>query len=282
MELVPIVSFPKSGNTWLRFMLAHLVRSDKSRPVTYHNINALSPTSHIFTTTEIAKNLVPGAPVFIKEHANYYEMEKYPWERAIYVYRDGLDVLYSYWKFIDAQAPGLYKNINRFVEGYWIHCGHWGDHIMSWRKGGKSHQKVLFLKYEELLDDPISAMRNCIDFLEINASNELVEEAVKENTASRMKKLNDSASFMNAQNENFNFVRNARKGDGSRLPSDVKQKFLEYWSNDYCMLSEGYIETGDDIRNNISTQKSVNIITKMRVRLRRYFYGVKRKFIQKF
>ena len=81
-----IVSYPKSGNTWTRFLIANLVYPET--PADFSNINRLTPDPEALSKREMAK--MPR-PRIIKSH-QYFDPR---YKRVIYVVRDPRDVALS-------------------------------------------------------------------------------------------------------------------------------------------------------------------------------------------
>src|ERR1035438_4061948 len=85
-----ILSFPKSGNTWTRFLIANLIYPET--PADFSNINRLIPDPEAMSKRDLAK--MPR-PRIIKSH-QYFD-PRYP--RIIFIVRDPRDVLLSTYHF---------------------------------------------------------------------------------------------------------------------------------------------------------------------------------------
>ena len=83
-----LVSYPKSGNTWLRFLLAYCLFDIEPGRVNFHNIENFIPDMYVNWPN---RNL--ARPRIIKSHEKF--TKNYP--RVIYLYRDGRDVMVSYY-----------------------------------------------------------------------------------------------------------------------------------------------------------------------------------------
>src|SRR5580704_4157963 len=108
-----ILSFPKSGNTWTRFLIANLVYPET--PVDFSNINRLTPDPEALSKRGMAR--MPR-PRIIKSH-QYFDPR---YKRVIYVVRDPRDVALSQFHFHrkrglieDGYPPE--KFVARFVAG---------------------------------------------------------------------------------------------------------------------------------------------------------------------
>src|SRR6266571_7009288 len=85
-----IVSYPKSGNTWTRFLIANLIYREKHPD--FSNINELIPDPEV-----LAKRILDRLPRprYIKSH-QYFD-PRYP--KVLYIVRDPRDVALSYYQF---------------------------------------------------------------------------------------------------------------------------------------------------------------------------------------
>lgn len=241
-ELIPIVSYPKSGNTWLRFLVANLYKKEDDQKIDFKNINKYSCTSF----KEISKIdftlLKTNSPLFIKQHASLNEITSTNYLKVLYIYRNGFDVIKSYKHFTDAQQPGLYKNFKIFVKNYWGYCGHWGDHIESWMVTAPQELKVLPIKYERLQEDTAGVVDEVVKFIGISLSEERINDAIKSSSKENMKSLGGSKDFMKAKKDDFHFVRKAKVGDHNKLDNKIKEIFLSHNANYEIMKKLKYID----------------------------------------
>src|SRR3990172_4678770 len=113
-----LVSYPKSGNTWMRYLLAYAIWPDIGE------VDLVEMASYIpsFDIEHDAKVMLdPDAPCnklkhrIIKEHFRYNDAAKKYAKRAIYIARDGRDAMVSYWHFINQQR-GTSIPFTRFIE----------------------------------------------------------------------------------------------------------------------------------------------------------------------
>src|SRR3981189_2900810 len=125
-----IVSYPRSGNTWTRFLVANLVHPEQS--VTFVNIERLIPDCEAMSSRYVKR--VPR-PRIIKSH-EYFDPR---YKKVIYIVRDPRDVALSYYDFsrkyrhIEDSYP-LEQYIGDFVTGRLISAGWgtWGANVASW------------------------------------------------------------------------------------------------------------------------------------------------------
>ncbi len=181
-----VVSYPRSGNTWTRFVIANLI--SPAEPVTFANIERIIPDAEAHSSRYM--KAVPR-PRMIKSHQYFHHRYK----RVIYIVRDPRDVALSYYNFqrkyrqIHDTYP-LERYVSDFVNGRIdsIDWGTWGENVGSWlccdgREG------FLLLRYEDMISNPMAAVSRIAEFLQIKASAELLSNAVERSSASRMREL---------------------------------------------------------------------------------------------
>jgi Sulfotransferase domain len=85
-----LVSYPRSGNTWTRFLIANLLHPNKS--VSFANIEHLIPDCEAMSSRYL-KRL--SSPRVIKSH-EYFD---HRYKKVVYIVRDPRDVVLSYHSF---------------------------------------------------------------------------------------------------------------------------------------------------------------------------------------
>ncbi|MGZ3933314.1 MAG: sulfotransferase domain-containing protein, partial [Bacteroidia bacterium] len=141
-----IASYPKSGNTWLRFIVAYL-KQGLEREIGMNELEHIVPD--VYISKDII-NAMSGGRI-IKTHDPLFSY----FPKMIYIYRDYRDVLVSYYHYRTGvkEFTGTFSEFLRseFIEG---HFGSWPDHIeKAFAEKAKRPDDVLILKYEEQLAD---------------------------------------------------------------------------------------------------------------------------------
>jgi hypothetical protein len=180
-----LVSYPKSGNTWVRFLVANLVHS--TRPITLveadHLIPAVDGKSRRFFQQ------LPR-PRIIKSHYPFDSRYK----RVIYVVRDPKDVAVSQYhyqikrKVLDEGHP-VDEFVSRFVAGEVCPYGSWGENVGSWLAARRRSADFLLVRYEDMLANPVSEATRIVGFLGIDSDPALLEQAIERSSAPRMRNL---------------------------------------------------------------------------------------------
>jgi len=207
-----IVSYPKSGNTWLRFLIGNLIYSETE--VTFSNIEKKVPDIYYLTRRNARK--IPK-PRYLKSH-EYYDPR---YKKVIYIVRDPRDVAVSYYNFcIKFGYFDETHSIDEFVLDYCdgrIGDGcSWQQHVGSWLGAMRNDRRFLFIKYEDLLIDTQHCLENIACFLEKPVNDEQLSRVVMSSTAKRMRELEEQQSDVWAPTKhsrrNKVFIRKARSG----------------------------------------------------------------------
>src|SRR5438552_4265250 len=154
-----IVSYPRSGNTWVRFLIANLLAPDEK--ITFRNIENYVPSIYKSADTLDTRE----GRRYIKSHNPCYEL--YP--KLIYVYRDGRDALVSYYYYATGKKvfAGTFEQFvfSPFVEQFTS----WREHVTGALDFAARHpDRILMLRYEEMLHDPLPALTSIPTFLDLN------------------------------------------------------------------------------------------------------------------
>src|SRR5439155_2477136 len=184
-----IVSYPKSGNTWTRFLLGNLIYQDE--PITFANIERRLPSIYLFSNRQLSR-----LPRIFKSHDCFDPRYK----NVIYIVRDPRDVTVSAYHYsikvrILAEGCPMEDFVPKFMSGTFgsglladPRWGSWYDNVASWLTM-QHNRKFLLLRYEDLLQDTEQELRKVATFLNIAANPERLRCAVELSSAERLREL---------------------------------------------------------------------------------------------
>jgi hypothetical protein len=208
-----LVSYPRSGNTWTRFLIANLLFVD--REVSFLNIDYLIPD--VFNVNRRALAKIPR-PRLIKSH-EYFDPR---YKKVIYIVRDPRDVVISYYYFYLKQGfiqdgYPLDKFIRRFVEGdVDPEFATWGENVMSWLATRSQKPGFLLLRYEDMKANPAQELARVGVFLRSQYDLAILERAVQMSSPERMRELEkrdeDRWSATRNRRKDVRFIRTAVAG----------------------------------------------------------------------
>ncbi len=236
-----LVSYPRSGNTWTRFLVANLVFPD--RDVTFANIETLIPDTSSQSSRALKRT---PRPRFIKTH-EYFD-HRYP--RTIYIVRDPRDVALSYYDFqrkyrqVEDGYP-LERYVDDFVSGRLVSApwGTWAENVGSWIHTRRGHPGFLVLRYEDMLADTLGQLARVSGFLRLPADAQRLQRAVELSSADRMRKLEqqqqDQWVATRNRRKDIPFVRSASAGGWKQsLPAACVAQIESAWGE--LMKDIGY------------------------------------------
>ncbi|RMF32480.1 MAG: sulfotransferase domain-containing protein [Chloroflexi bacterium] len=158
-----IVTYPRSGTTWLQMILYQMTTDGE---MNFTHISEVVPWFEQSTLHRRNIEALPSPRAF-KTHLHYngiFSIPKAPC-RYIYMVRNGKDVLVSYYHFYKSHLgyKGTFPEFfERFMRGK-VQYGSWFKHVAQWRANPR-RLNVLYLRYEDLLRDPEGGMREIADF----------------------------------------------------------------------------------------------------------------------
>ena len=211
-----IVSFPKSGTSWLQMVLYQLTTDGN-----LDNITHLMDEIPFLEVQHDPTNLIPAK--FIKTHLPH----RFFWMirkkgKFIYIMRDGLDVAISYYHHY-CNYVNYTDSFDRFYKDYFLnlkaHDGSWFKHVSYWHKE-KDNPNVLFIKYEDMKKDLESVIREIIRFCEFDVKEEDMPRILERCGFEYMKQYEEKIDFayqFNSQllrqiKEKGNFLRKGKSG----------------------------------------------------------------------
>jgi hypothetical protein len=225
-----LVSYPKSGNTWVRFLLANLIYPNET--VGFANINRLLPAPGVLTK-RFMKSL--PRPRILKSHEPF----DVRFRKVIYLVRDPRDVAVSEYHFdrkkrYIAEGMTLEQFIEPFLAGETSSYGSWWEHVASWIGPRYGNPAFLVARYEDLLADPIGETGKIAEFLGIAADEARLKAAVERSSADRMRKLEkqDADKWTGTKNtvKDIPFVRAAKSGGWKEsLPPAAVERIEVAW-----------------------------------------------------
>ena len=225
-KIIWVASYPKSGNTWMRSLLANLFylknnefnfnilkkivefdRPDnynflvKKNKTEFNNLTKLEVISKYWLTAQKGFNENHNVTNFFKTHSSNisYMGNKYTstdtTSSVIYLVRDPRDVVISYSKHLNMdidQVINILKMKNTITythkHNYPILLSRWDYHVNSW---SNLNVPTIFIKYEHLIENTEVIMKQLIQFFNEKLSYNLDIKKIP------LKKIIKNTSFEN-------------------------------------------------------------------------------------
>ncbi|NIM10842.1 MAG: hypothetical protein GTO45_02530 [Candidatus Aminicenantes bacterium] len=218
-----LVSYPKSGNTWARFLICNYLTGGKCD---FLKVFDMIPDLHM--NPELSLKYVK--PRIFKSHLPYQPNYK----NVIYLARDGRDVAVSYYfqyikhKRIDRNT--LFSEfLNEFNSGN-LPFGLWSTHVTSWLN--HKTERFLVIRFEDMLIDPKKELEKILQHLGIEIIPQKLDIAVDASSFDKMFKLEHEQHFLVPSlansNPDIHFVRKGISGDYLNYFDDsLETQFIE-------------------------------------------------------
>lgn len=201
-----IVSYPKSGISWLRFILSNIISIECGRPnlINFMNINDSIPDIHVSRAIPTADSTGHGHRI-IKSHSEFNPLYK----KIIYLYRNPHKVMRSYYRMWTGLKRYHGSFIN-FVTDKKMGINAWCRHVDGWMYKSHNNQRMGFLSYEQLAFDAENTISGLLNTIGWRVEPAIVKESVKLSTLHNMQALEDQ-----------------------RVDSDLRRKYNINRSSDY-------------------------------------------------
>lgn len=227
-----LLSYPKSGNTWMRFLLTYLMKGGQ---LEYEELETYIPSVYV-SADKIPKI---ASPRILKTHHVF--LEKYP--KVVYIVRDGRDALVSYYHFYQdtRNFKGTFKEFYDVIQKSDI--GTWKEHVAkAVRFKEESPERILIVRYEDMKLDTASVLRQVVDFLGMeNINEELIKSSVEASHFDRLRAKQEKKGGILINGKNVNFFRKGQSGNwGTYFSEELLNHFYEEngdllsrWKYDY-------------------------------------------------
>ena len=224
-ELTPedvfLISYPRSGNTWMRVIIAYLLYPHNEIS-SLESLNHLVPDIHV----GIPRKNIYSQPRVIKSHRLFpvrHERESPElYNRNIYIVRHPFNVIRSYYHYmiannwIGVEGLSISKFASLVIQGAII-PGSWQEHVLSWYSMSDRLNNI-FVRYEDLQKDTNHVIQKVANFLKkpinVNEADMIRQKSSRE----AMVSLENRGSLGNSD---FKFVR--RSGRKRLLAKDLSE-----------------------------------------------------------
>lgn len=222
-----LASFPKSGNTWMKYVLACYVlnldvdgRADRVSPPRFRDVDAIVPElgidSHARGCFESRRR---HGFRFVKTHlVRHGVLGRNP---TLFVLRDPRRVMISYYAFSKANSRIRYQgDFSAFLRHPSYGLKAWAAHTRSWAVGSR------IVYYEHLQRDTLGELDAALRDLLGTIDQEALGRAVSMGSRREMARLErEDPSVGRRQRKGYSFVGTEPRGDWDRA-SNAQDRYL--------------------------------------------------------
>ncbi len=241
LEFVPrsddifIVTYPRSGTTWMQMILYQLATEGN---MDFEHISQVCPWFERAAISGRKFEDLPSPRIF-KSHLAYKWIPKGPC-KYIYVVRNVKDVAVSNFHF-SASHFGYKKTFSEFFDIFMrgkLTFGSWFDHVTGWWTH-QDKENVLFLRYEDLIQDLEGCLYKIADFCGFEVARERFPEILARCSFAFMKQHESKFDFGMEKLLEEGIVQNSfiRKGKVNKAQEyfteeqekTLEKEFKKYW-----------------------------------------------------
>lgn len=246
--IVWVTSYPKSGNTWVRFLLAHLL---------FENIESSADVDRFIPSIGGAPRerivLPEDKPVMLKTHWTLSAVIPLFNETLgfIYVVRNPLDVMLSFFnfemlRFLRSEQNPSEQRIEdareHYIDSFIGHRGNplrgpggghtnWSENVRLWRAACERYPSV-FIRYEDMLNDTEKEVRRVLQFFRCEVSDQQLQQAIHMSSFESMKEQEEmeinnrqlgffyTKNFEQAQRHGIRFMHKGKSRNGFQYLSE--------------------------------------------------------------
>lgn len=261
-----VVSFPKSGRTWVRALLSQLYQRRYGLPegllIKYDNLHRLNAGAPKVLFTHDCDSVAP---------LSAFKRDKsiYAGRPIVLLYRHPLDAIVSLYFHMKHRREGQRINATRglnifdyvMLPGYSLELVL--EYLNTWFRFARNNPDVLLIRYEDLRANPLTHVRRLIDFMGVDFSTDELKVAI------------DACSFesLRKREQEGHYADVALRPTGDDDPNSFKVRrgkvagYLDYFSPDELVQLDllvrtrldpeiGYaIETAADDRRSAATRR---------------------------
>lgn len=208
---VYVVSYPKSGRTWLRVLLGKLLceqyNLDEKYILNTYRLclkAGIPPVNWIHDGAGLGEG--PHFVKFITDKSIFKD------KKIIFLYRDPKDVMVSSY-FHATKRIHEFTNYNGSISEFIRSRGYGIKKLINfyniWYENRDIPEDFLLIKYEDLHTNTLEALRSILDFIQVSdIKNETIEKAIEFASFKNMKKLEENNQF------NAKIIQPGKQDDG--------------------------------------------------------------------
>jgi sulfotransferase family protein len=252
-EITWIASYPKSGNTWLRFMLACYLTKEPVNSVKVGPLNSLIPVIGGGSNSSDSLPEDHEGPLLVKTHSLPGAKALAPYRpatrKAVYLVRNPRDIILSLTNARGARnvnpedlARDFLANRGMPLSDTEYEWGSWPQNVHDWTTPEVVNEsfpgiEVLTVKYENMRADPRTVFRQILEFIDLGqpVDQQYVDMAVESSDLDNMHQLWDKEQPFSQDGTR---IKKFRAGQGltnqslAALSTDIEEGYQKLFSAD--------------------------------------------------
>ena len=176
-------SFPKSGNTWIRFFFCNLIsiKELSGAVVDFERLDNMMP--ELGVTSLSASSPYHSIPRIVKTHRSFWPF--FENKKSIFIIRDPRDVMVSYFYFeTSMKHPRFQGEFSDFLRHGKFGLKAWFDHYQSWHK-----KCSVMIKYEDLRKDDTREFFRLLSAIQLELPKDLIIQAIEQSRFEKIQQI---------------------------------------------------------------------------------------------
>jgi len=186
-----MASYPRSGSTWLRFMLFQILTGAEPG---FQRIDQCIPEIDFHRGVP---PILPNGGRLVKTHEQYRK----EYTRAIFLVRDMRDVFLSCYAratesgLVPLVSDGTFDGFFRaYLDGHALQQGSWQAHTKTWLESPLAKNgNLLVVRYEDLRKNSEQTLAELVSFLGIKPNMDVIRKSIENNSLQQMRAKEDRA-----------------------------------------------------------------------------------------
>ncbi len=215
-----LVEYPKSGITWLSFILANIIqlKANPAVEVSFFNFTQIIADINYSKYPRSMNN--PFGSRIIKSHAKYNPF----YTHVILLVRNPFNVMLSYYNF-QSKLGSNDMEFKKFIENKKYGIDGWLKHTESWLKMNVGGHRFCMIRYEDLINNTFETVNRLINLLGWQVDDNIISKAINQSSLKAMRKAEEEYSELNPKYR-LNFVRKKEN-----KISQLDQESFDYINN---------------------------------------------------
>lgn len=232
-----LVSFPKSGNTWVSFLIANTIVQELGLrlEVNHFNIHGFVPDIHQGRDIPLDMSFFPFKRV-IKSHAVYNP----DYKNVIYLIRDPRSVMVSYYHFL-VGLGSFSGSLSQLIHDPEHGILSWVGHVNGWRNRVVPGTRFRVYRYEDIKGDTVAETSRLLRLLGVRPRPEAMKEIVRNSDFQHLRELERETGTFSIRkvDKDFKFVRDGKVKGWKGVISNEDERYIVDAAGE-CMTEYGY------------------------------------------
>lgn len=206
-----LISAPKAGRTWLRMILAKILRDSLKVNISKYELILATHYTPEKLTQWLKRDRTSGWPANVK---------------ILYMVRDPKDLVVSYF-FEKPRFAKISEAMRSKEHGIWKFI----NHLNSWHNEIETFVDYRLISYEGMVEDTVGVIKGVLSFLDIKVPEEDIKEAVNYSSFDNMRNME---RFGRGSKENLLLPYKGKfgEGKGTRVRKGEVGGYVKYFGSE--------------------------------------------------